>query len=79
MKEDIVQLRIEGDLTNLINRAARRTGLSKSEVMRQGLRRGVPEVMRALDNGANKTLIDALLDLKGLEIPERKHRFKRRV
>lgn len=79
MKSDTVQLRIEPDLGSLIQKAVDQTGLSKSEVLRQGLRRGVPEVMRALSLGPRRTLVDGLLDLKGLEIPQRRHRMKRRV
>lgn len=78
MKNRLLQIRLEPELTELIDRAVHRTGLSKSEVLRQGLRKGVPEVIRALEASPRKTLIDALLDMKGLDIPERRHRFKRR-
>jgi hypothetical protein len=79
MKTESLQLRIGPDLNALINRAVKQTGLSKSEVLRQGLRKGVPEVVRALSGGPKATLVDALLDLKGLEIQERRHRMKIRV
>ena len=79
MKRSVLQIRVEKELDSLIDHGAKRTGLSKSELVRQGLRRGVPEVIRAFDHPPKKTFIEALLDLKGLEIPERKHRFKRRV
>ncbi len=78
MKNRLLQIRLEPELTELIDQAVHRTGLSKSEVLRQGLRKGVPEVIRALEAPPRKTLIDALLDMKGLDIPERRHRFKRR-
>src|SRR5688572_1134294 len=42
MKKGIVQIRVEPELTALINQAVQRTGLSKSEVLRQGLRKGIP-------------------------------------
>ena len=79
MKRDTVQLRIEPDLTALIDQAVERTGLSKSELLRQGLRKGVPAVVRALETPQRRTLIDALRDMKGLEIPERTSRMKRRL
>jgi hypothetical protein len=40
MKKDTLQIRLEPDLTALIKQAVQRTGLSKSEVLRQGLRKG---------------------------------------
>jgi hypothetical protein len=79
MKNDVLQIRLEPELTALIDRAVQRTGLTKSEVLRQGLRKGVPEVVQALTGPPKKTLIDALQELKGLEIPERHHRMKRRL
>jgi len=80
MKTDTLQIRLEPDLTALVNRAVRRTGLTKSEVLRQGLRRGVPEIVCALGGGPKKrTLVDALLELKGLEIPERHCPMKGRL
>lgn len=78
MKTALIQLRIEPELEALINDAADQTGLSKSEVLRQGLRKGVPQVARALGRGSKRTLLDALRDLKGLEIPERRYPMKRR-
>ena len=80
MKTDTLQIRLEPELTALVNQAVRRTGLTKSEVLRQGLRKGVPEIVRALGGGPKKrTLVDALLELKGLEIPERHCPMKRRL
>ena len=79
MKNDVLQIRLEPGLTALIDRAVQRTGLSKSEVLRQGLRKGVPEVVRALEGPPRKTLVDTLLDMKGLEIPDRRHPMKRRL
>ena len=79
MKNDVLQIRIEPGLTALISQAVRRTGLSKSEVLRQGLRKGVPQVIRALEAPPRRTLVDALLELKGLEIPQRRHPMKRRL
>ncbi len=79
MKNDVLQIRVEPDLRALIDQAVERTGLTKSEVLRQGLRKGVPEVVRALEGPPKKTLVDALLEMKGLEIPERRHPMKRRL
>ena len=79
MKKEMLQIRIEPELTALIDQAVARTGLSKSEVLRQGLRKGIPAVVHALEAPPKRTLIDALLDLKGLEIPPRRHRMKRRI
>jgi hypothetical protein len=79
MKNDQLQIRIEPELTALIDQAVERTGLTKSEVLRQGLRKGVPEVIRALEGPPRKTLVDALLEMKGLNIPERHCPMKRRL
>ena len=79
MKTSTVQIRIEPELELLIKAAAHQTGLSKSEVLRQGLRKGVPQVARALSGSPRKTLVDALREFKGLEIPERRHPMKRRA
>jgi hypothetical protein len=79
MKSFVVQIRIGPELDQLIKNAAEETGLSKSEVMRQGLRRGLPQVARALGNQPRKSLIDALREFKGVEVPERRHRMKRRA
>jgi hypothetical protein len=79
MKNRSLQIRLEPELTALVDKAVQRTGLSKSEVLRQGLRKGVPEVIRALESPPRKTIVDALLDLKGLEIRERRHGLKRRL
>jgi len=73
MKKDTLQISLEPELTALVNQAVRRTGLSKSEVVRQGLLKGVPEIVRALKGSPKRrTLVDALLDMKGLEIPDRR-------
>jgi hypothetical protein len=79
MKKDTLQIRLEPDLSALIDNAVERTGLSKSELLRQGLRKGIPAVVDALQGPPRKTLVEALLGLKGLEIPQRRHRMKRRV
>ncbi len=79
MRKEILQIRVEPELTSLIDAAVRRTGLSKSEVLRQGLRKGVPEVIRALEGPPKKTLVDVLLEMKGFEIPERHYPMKRRL
>jgi len=79
MKTRLLQLRLEPELTALIDKAVQRTGLTKSEVLRQGLRKGVPAVIRALEDPPKRTLVDALLEFKGLQIPERSHRIKRRL
>ena len=70
-KQDAIQIHIDPELRALINQAVRRTGLTKNEVVRQGLRKGVPEIVRALEGPPKKrTLVAALLDMKGLEIPD---------
>jgi hypothetical protein len=79
MKEHVMQIRVERELTALIDQAVERTGLSKSELLRQGLRRGVPEVVRALEGCPKRTLIEALRGMKGLEIPGRSSGMKRRL
>lgn len=79
MKENVVQIRVEPELTALIDEAVERTGLKRSELLRQGLRRGVPEVVRALERSPKRTLVDALRAMKGLEIPKRPSGMKRRL
>jgi hypothetical protein len=79
MKQNVVQIRIEPELTALIEEAVERTGLTRSELLRQGLRKGVPEVVRALGGAPKRTLVDALREMKGLEIPERSSGMKRRL
>ena len=79
MKRELLQLRLEPELALLVKDAVQRTGLSKSEVLRQGLRKGIPEVISALGAPPRRTLIHELLEMKGLEIPERRHRTKRRL
>jgi hypothetical protein len=74
-----VQIGIDPELEALINDATERTGLSKSEVLRQGLCKGLPQVVRAFRQRRSRTLVDALRELKGLDIPERRHPMKRRV
>jgi hypothetical protein len=73
MKRDTLQMHFDRELRALVNQAVRRTGLSKSEVVRQGLRKGVPEIVCALKGSPKRrTLVDALLDMKGLVIPSRR-------
>ena len=79
MKRNVLQIRIEPELTELIDHAVENTGLSKSELLRQGLRKGVPEVVRALGAGSRKTLVDALFEMKGLDLSTRRQRMKRRL
>jgi hypothetical protein len=78
MKTSVVQIRIGPDLDGLIKDATEQTGLSRSEVVRQGLRKGLPQVARALGNQSRRSLVDALREFKGVKIPERRHRMKRR-
>jgi hypothetical protein len=79
MKKELLQIRLEPELSLLIRDAVQRTGLSQSEVLRQGLRKGIPEVVSALGASPRQTIIHALLEMKGLDIPERRHRIKRRA
>lgn len=79
MKRELLQIRLEPELSLLVRDAVQRTGLSKSEVLRQGLRKGIPEVINALGVPPRKTLVHALLEMKGIEIPERRHRMRRRA
>jgi hypothetical protein len=70
MKRNTLQIRLEPELTELINQAVRRSGLTKRDVVRQGLRKGVPEIVRTLAGPPKgRTLVNALLELKGLKIP----------
>ena len=79
MKKELLQIRLEPEISILITEAVKRTGLSKSEVLRQGLRKGIPEVISALSAPPRRTLIHALLEMKGLHIPERRYWTKQRA
>jgi len=73
MKKDTLQISLEPELTALVNQAVRRTGLSKSEVVRQGpAQGGARNCPRLKGSPKRRTLVDALLDMKGLEIPDRR-------
>jgi len=78
MKTDVLQLRIEPELGMLIQQAVAQTGMSKSEVLRQSLQRGIPQLMRTPNGEPRRTLLDALRSLKGLKIPERHYPRKSR-
>ena len=71
----MIQIRVEPQLAGFIEQAVRRTGLTRSEVLRQALRKGIPAVVKTLERRSRRTLVDALLDLKGLELPRRRHRM----
>src|SRR5665213_86093 len=75
VKQELLEVRVNSDMTALVDDAVKSTGLSRSE----GLRKGVPEVVRALEGPPKKNLVAALLDMKGLEIPLRHYPMKRRV
>jgi len=80
MKKDTLQIRLEPELTELINQAVRRTGLTKSELLRQSLRKGVPDIVRGLQGlSKRRTLLDALLEMKGLVLSERHCPIKRQL
>jgi antitoxin component of RelBE/YafQ-DinJ toxin-antitoxin module len=79
MKKRILQIRIKPDLAALIDQAVQRTGLTKSEVLRQSLRKGIPAVVQALEGPPRRTLVDALREMKGLDIPRRHHPMTRRL
>jgi len=79
LKKLTTKIHFDAELTALVKQAVRRTGLSKSEVVRRGLRKGLPEVARVTKRASKgRTLVDALLGMKGLEIPERRCPMKRR-
>jgi hypothetical protein len=48
MKTVIMPIPVDADIADLINRSAEITGLKKADVMRQGLRLGVPAVVQRL-------------------------------
>ena len=79
MRKAMLQIRVEPEIGAMIESAVRRTGLTKSEVLRQGLRKGIPALVHALESTPRRTLVDALLEMKGLEIPARRHQAKKRL
>jgi metal-responsive CopG/Arc/MetJ family transcriptional regulator len=78
MKQNIVRLRLESELMDLIDNAAKRTGFSRNEVVKQALRRGIPQIVQRSRQGARTSLVDALFQMKGLEINERRRAEKTR-
>jgi Arc/MetJ-type ribon-helix-helix transcriptional regulator len=70
-KTDALEIHLDRELRALIKEAVRRCGLRKSEVVRQGLRKGLREIVRARNGPlTGRTLVHELLDMKGLEIPD---------
>ena len=78
MKREFLQMRLEPELALLVKDAVKRTGLSKSEVLRKALHKGLPKVVSAFGTSPRRALIHELLEMKGLEIPVRHHPMKRK-
>ena len=71
MKNILIPFRCEQELANEIAGVSKRVGLPKSTVMREALRRGLPLIAHALDGGKRKSFVEALLELKGIEMVDR--------
>jgi hypothetical protein len=48
MKSVVVPIPVDGEIDEMITAAAKETGLKKADIMRQGLRHGVPAFVRAI-------------------------------
>ena len=77
MKTNVLPIRADDELLDLITRASKITRLSKSEVTRQSIRLGAAELVRRYATG-KPSLVEYLADFKGLEIPKRRYPIKRR-
>ena len=69
-KNHILPIPAEPELKRMIVAGARSTRLSQADVMRQGLRIGVPELVRRL-RGPRRPLVEYLDRLAGLPVPAR--------
>jgi hypothetical protein len=69
-------VRVEPAIKELIGQGVQATGLSQSDVVRQGIRLGIPLLLRPRTTGDRRhrlTLDQHLAGLQGLEIRERHH------
>jgi hypothetical protein len=48
MKSRVMPIPIDGELAQMIEQAAKQTGLKQADVMRQGLRHGVPRFLERM-------------------------------
>jgi hypothetical protein len=78
MKTNILPIRADSELLELIDKASKVTHLNKSEVTRQSIRLGAAELVRRYATGSKPSLVEYLADFRGLEIPRRRYPIKRR-
>jgi len=77
MKANVLPIRADSELLELINKASKITHLNKSEVTRQSIRLGAAELVRRYA-GSKPSLVEYLADFRGLDIPKRRYSIKRR-
>ena len=77
IKTNVLPVRADDELLDLITKASKITRLNKSEVTRQSIRLGAAELVRRYATG-KPSLVEYLADFRGLEIPKRRYRIKRR-
>ena len=77
MKTNVLPIRADDELLDLISKASKITHLNKSEVTRQSIRLGAAELVRRYATG-KLSLVEYLGDFKGLQIPKRRYPIKRR-
>ena len=76
MKTMVFPVRVDRELAGLIGEASRITRLSRSEVTRQSIRLGAPELVRRY-RGKKQSLVEYLAEFRGLDIPKRRHPVRR--
>ena len=77
MKTNVLPIRADDELLDLITKASKITRLNKSEVTRQSIRLGAAELVRRYATG-KPSLVEYLADFRGLEIPKCRYRIKHR-
>ena len=60
MKTVVVPIPVDGEIDEMISAAAKETGLKKADIMRQGLRHGVPAFVNAVKVAAQQAPLKCL-------------------
>ena len=77
MKANVLPIRADSELLELIDKASKITRLNKSEVTRQSIRLGAAELVRRYTT-SKPSLVEYLADFRGLDFPKRRYPIKRR-
>lgn len=60
MKAVVIPIPVDGEIDEMITAAAKETGLKKADIMRQGLRHGVPAFVQAIKVTSQQTPLKCL-------------------